>query len=71
MELIDKIIFKYRLKKTDAKKSITRRRNKMTMVNVKLQLEKSLVYHIIKRRGFKNLDDYLLAKLQDDMRKLK
>jgi len=43
----------------------------MTMVNVRLQLEKSLVYHIIKRRGFKNLDDYLLTKLQDDMRKLK
>ena len=38
---------------------------------LKLQLEKSLVYHILKRRGFKNLDDYLLAKLQEDMRKLK
>ena len=43
----------------------------MTQVNVKLQLEKSLVFHIIKKRGFKNLDDYLLKKLQDDLMKLK
>jgi len=43
----------------------------MTQVNVRLQLEKSLVFHIIKKRGFKNLDDYLLKKLQDDLMKLK
>jgi len=39
-------------------------------INVKLKLEKTLVFHIIKKLKYKNLDDYLLAKLQDDLKKI-
>jgi hypothetical protein len=43
----------------------------MSYINVKLKLEKSLVFHIIKQMKYKNIDDYLLGKLQDDLMKLK
>lgn len=39
-------------------------------VNIKLHLEKTLVFHIIKKLKYKNLDDYLLAKLQEDLKKM-